>query len=41
MKISLIVSLLFEVGFCAQEQQTKQPPKASVAAYSIPGDAVH
>jgi hypothetical protein len=41
MKISLIVSLLFVVGFCAQAQQTKQPPNAPVAPYTIPESAVH
>jgi hypothetical protein len=28
-------------GSCAQAQQTKQPPKALVAPYTIPEDAVH
>ena len=41
MKILLIVSLLLVVGFCAQAQQTKQPPKAAVAPYTIPEEAVH
>lgn len=41
MKFLLIVPLLFAVGFYAQAQQTKQPPKAPAAAYTIPDDAVH
>jgi len=41
-KILLIVSLLLVVGFCAQAQETKQPPKAPVAPpYTIPEEAVH
>jgi hypothetical protein len=40
-KILLIAPLLFVVGFCAHVQQTKQPPKAPVAPYTIPEDAVH
>ena len=41
MKFLLIVPLLFAVGFCTQAQQTKQPPKAPVAPYTIPEKAVH
>ena len=41
MKILLIVSLLLVVACYAQAQQTKQPPKAPVAAYTIPEDAAH
>jgi hypothetical protein len=33
MKVLLIVSFLFVVGFCAQAQQTKQPPKAGCALH--------
>jgi mono/diheme cytochrome c family protein len=40
-KFLLIVPLLFAVGFCTQAQQTKQPPKAPVAPYTIPEKAVH
>jgi mono/diheme cytochrome c family protein len=37
-KFLLIVPLLFAVGFCAQAQQTKQPP---ATPYAIPDDALH
>jgi hypothetical protein len=40
-KILLIVPLLVMVGSCAQAQKTKQPPKAPVAPYKIPEEAVH
>jgi len=41
MKILLIVSLLLVVAFSARAQQTKQLPKAPVAPYTIPAEAVH
>ena len=41
MKILLTVPLLFVVGFCAQAQQTEQPPKAPIAPYTIPEEVVH
>jgi mono/diheme cytochrome c family protein len=40
-EILLIVALLFVVGFCAEAQQAKQPPKAPVVPYTIPEEAVH
>ncbi len=41
MKILLTVSLVFVVGFCAQAQQGKQPPKTPAPPYTIPEEAVH